>query len=58
MHNQHPTSTGTPATDAFSARLAVQGKVAGSIQTQALTAIVCLYREVLGRDVAAGGEDG
>jgi integron integrase len=55
-HKRHPASMGAPEISAFLAHLAVEGKVAASTQTQALSAIVFLYREVLKRDVGSLGE--
>jgi integron integrase len=55
-HKRHPASMGAPEISAFLSHLAVEGKVAASTQTQALSAIVFLYREVLKRDVGSLGE--
>jgi integron integrase len=55
-HKRHPASMGAPEIRAFLSHLAVEGRVAASTQTQALSALVFLYREVLNRDVGALGE--
>jgi integron integrase len=55
-HKRHPASMGAPEISAFLSHLAVEGKVAASTQSQALSAIVFLYREVLKRDVGSLGE--
>jgi integron integrase len=54
-HKRHPASMGAPEISAFLSHLAVEGKVAASTQTQALSAIVFLYREVLKRHVGSLG---
>jgi site-specific recombinase XerD len=55
-HKRHPASMGAPEIRAFLSDLAVARKVAASTQSQALSAIVFLYREVLNRDVGWLGE--
>jgi site-specific recombinase XerD len=55
-HKRHPASMGAPEIRAFLSYLAVEGKVAASTQTQALSALVFLYREVLHRSVASLGK--
>jgi hypothetical protein len=45
---RHPAEMGSPEVTAFLTALAVQGKVAPSTQNQALSALLFLYREVLG----------
>ena len=49
FHNKrHPLEMGAEEVTAFLTALAVQGKVAASTQNQALSALLFLYREVLG----------
>lgn len=48
---RHPAEMGEAEINAFLTHLAVEGKVSASTQTQALCAILFLYRAVLGRDV-------
>lgn len=48
---QHPRELGPPAVEAFLTHLAVDGKVAAATQNQALSALLFLYREVLGIDL-------
>jgi site-specific recombinase XerD len=55
-HKRHPASMGAPEIRAFLSYLAVEGRVAASTQTQALSALVFLYREVLHRSVASLGK--
>jgi site-specific recombinase XerD len=55
-HKRHPASMGGPEIRAFLSYLAVEGKVAASTQTQALSALVFLYREVLHRNVDSLGK--
>lgn len=50
-HKQHPRDMGAPEVEAFLTDLAVYGKVSASTQTQALSALLFLYREVLGIDL-------
>jgi hypothetical protein len=45
---RHPAEMGAPEVTAFLTSLAVQDKVAASTQNQALSALLVLYREVLG----------
>jgi integron integrase len=45
---RHPREMGGPEVERFLSRLAVQGQVAASTQNQALSALLFLYREVLG----------
>jgi integron integrase len=48
---RHPAEMAEPEINAFLAHLAVQGKVSASTQTQALSALLFLYRHVLGRQI-------
>src|SRR5205814_4385361 len=48
---KHPASMGEPEIEAFLTHLAVHGKVAASTQNQALSALLFLYRKVLGIDL-------
>ena len=48
-HKRHPETMGAPEITAFLTHLAVEKHVAASTQTQALSAILFLYREVLRR---------
>jgi integron integrase len=48
---QHPTTMGEQEINAFLTHLAVEEKVSASTQSQALSAILFLYRHVLGRGV-------
>ena len=49
FHNKrHPVEMGAVEVEAFLSHLAVAGKVAASTQNQALSALLFLYREVLG----------
>ena len=48
---RHPVEIGAPEITRFLTALAVEGKVAASTQNQALSALLFLYREVLGLDV-------
>jgi integron integrase len=45
---RHPRELGADEVESFLSHLAVQGKVAASTQNQALSALLFLYREVLG----------
>jgi len=45
---RHPAEMGAPEVTQFLTALAVRGKVAASTQNQALSAVLFLYREVLG----------
>ena len=52
-HNKrHPKEMGGPEIEAFLTHLAVDKKVASSTQNQALSALLFLYREVLGVELA------
>ena len=48
---RHPSEMGEAEINAFLTHLAVEGKVSASTQTQALCALLFLYRAVLGREV-------
>ncbi len=48
---RHPAEMGDAEINAFLTHLAIEGKVAASTQTQALSAVLFLYRHVLGREV-------
>jgi integron integrase len=48
---KHPASMGAQEVERFLSHLAVEGKVAASTQNQALSALVFLYREVLGEEL-------
>src|SRR5213594_3242216 len=48
---RHPAEMGAPDVTAFLTSLAVHDKVAASTQNQALSALLFLYREVLGVDL-------
>jgi integron integrase len=48
---RHPAEMSAPEVTAFLTSLAVKGKVAASTQNQALSALLFLYREVLGVDL-------
>lgn len=50
-HEQHPRDMGASEVEAFLTDLAVNGKVSASTQTQALSALLFLYRDVLGIDL-------
>ncbi len=45
---RHPREMGAPEVEAFLSDLATQGRVTASTQNQALSAILFLYRQVLG----------
>jgi integron integrase len=52
FHNvKHPAEMAEPEINAFLTHLAVKDRVAASTQTQALSALVFLYRHVLGKEV-------
>ncbi len=52
FHNKrHPNEMGSPEVQAFLTHLAVNEHVAASTQNQALSALLCLYREVLHKDL-------
>ena len=53
---RHPTDMGEPEINAFLTHLAVKDKDSASTQNQALSAIVYLYRHVIGRDVGDLGD--
>lgn len=53
---RHPQQMAEPEINAFLTYLAVKEKVAASTQNQALSAILFLYRHVLGREVGDLGE--
>lgn len=48
---RHPKTLGGPEVEGFLTRLAVEGQVAPSTQNQALSALLFLYRDVLGLDL-------
>jgi integron integrase len=48
---RHPAEMAEPEINAFVTHLAVHGQVSASTQTQALSALLFLYRHVLGREV-------
>jgi integron integrase len=48
---RHPAEMGAAEVNAFLSHLAVEGRVSASTQTQALSALVFLYRRVLGKDI-------
>jgi integron integrase len=49
--NRHPRDMGAAEIESFLTNLAVNGKVSAATQTQALSALLFLYREVLGTDL-------
>ena len=52
FHNmRHPKEMGEPEINAFLTHLAVAGKVSASTQNQALSALLFLYRNVIGKEV-------
>jgi integron integrase len=51
-HLRHPAEMGEAEITAFLSDLATQGRVSASTQNQALSALLFLYREVLGVDLA------
>src|SRR5512138_3853297 len=53
---RHPDTMGTPEVRAFLTDLATRGRVSASTQNQAFSALLFLYREVLGMELA-GLED-
>jgi integron integrase len=55
-HVRHPKEMGEPEINAFLTHLAVKAKVSASTQTQALCALLFLYRHVIGREVGDLGE--
>jgi integron integrase len=52
-HVRHPAEMAEPEINAFLTHLAVKEKVSASTQTQALSALLFLYRHVLGREIGA-----
>jgi len=50
-HKRHPAEMAEPEVNQFLSHLAVTGNVAASTQNQALSAVLFLYQEVLGRDL-------
>jgi len=48
---RHPQEMGTTEVEAFLTHLAVNGHVSASTQNQALSALLFLYKEVLGIDL-------
>ena len=53
---RHPRELSGVEIARFVSRLAVEGNVSASTQTQALSALLFLYREVLGQDIGPLGE--
>lgn len=53
---RHPAELAEPEINAFLTHLAVEGGVSASTQTQALSALLFLYRKVLGVDIGSLGE--
>lgn len=57
FHNvRHPAEMAEPEINAFLTHLAVTEKVSASTQNQALSALLFLYRHVIGREVGDLGE--
>lgn len=57
FHNvRHPAEMAEPEINAFLTHLAVKGKVSASTQNQALSALLFLYRHVIGREIGDLGE--
>lgn len=57
FHNvRHPREMAEPEINAFLTHLAVKSKVSASTQNQALSALLFLYRHVLGQDIGSLGE--
>src|ERR1700730_18001643 len=52
-HKKHPSTMGASEIGAFLSWLAVQRRVSASTQNQALSAVLFLYRDVLGMEVGA-----
>ena len=52
---RHPREMGSEEVNAFLTHLAVEGQVSASTQNQALSALLFLYRELLGRDLDLEG---
>ncbi len=55
-HIRHPSEMAEPEINAFLTHLAVKEKVSSSTQNQALSALLFLYRHVLGREVGELGQ--
>jgi integron integrase len=55
-HVRHPAEIAEPEINAFLSHLAIKEKVSASTQNQALSALLFLYRHVLGREVGDLGE--
>jgi integron integrase len=55
-HVRHPAEMAEPEINAFLTHLAVKERVSASTQNQALSALLFLYRHVLGREVGDLGE--
>jgi len=55
-HVRHPNEMAEPEINAFLTHLAVQERVSASTQNQALSALLFLYRHVLGRPIGDLGE--
>jgi len=55
-HVRHPADMAEPEINAFLTHLAVKERVSASTQTQALSALLFLYRHVLGREIGDLGE--
>jgi integron integrase len=55
-HVRHPAEMAEPEIDAFLTHLTVKEKVSASTQNQALSALLLLYRHVLGREVGDLGK--
>ena len=53
---RHPAEMGEAEINAFLSHIAIQGKVSASTQNQALSALLFLYRHVLGREVGDLGK--
>jgi len=53
---RHPADMGAAEINSFVSHLAIKKKVSASTQTQALSAILFLYRHVLGREIGELGE--
>ena len=57
FHNvRHPSEMAEPEINAFLTHLAVKEKVSASTQNQALSALLFLYRHVIGREVGELGD--
>lgn len=52
----NPAKMGEREVEAFLTHLAVEGKVAASTQNQAFSALLFLYRDVLGKDLQLSGK--